>query len=62
MESPPLCHAEIAAAVMGDKAVVVPEPMNMIPVEGIAAGFGSQHVVEAFRRGASGEADGEACT
>jgi len=63
MEPPPLCHAEIAAwAVAGDEAVVVMEPMSMIPMEGIAAGFGSRHVVEAFRRRAAGEPNGEACT
>jgi len=39
MAPPPLCHAEIAAwAVTGDEAVVVTEPMSMIPMEGIAAG------------------------
>src|SRR5712671_388627 len=61
IEQQPARHAEIAArVVVRDEAVVSPEPINMIPRNGVAVGPGSQQLVEALRGGAASEADGKA--
>src|SRR5579871_2808640 len=61
VEQQPARDAEIAERViMRHEAVVANEPMDVIPRQSIAVGFGCQQRIEALRGRAASEADGEA--